>query len=123
MISRDMLHEYAPENSAGYFTVYTGPSRDETIRQILQSESASNRPHATLYDLFDEMEDKDGHLFSVLQTRKIGVLSRERRIIPSSESPDDVELARFVENALDRPVVGEREAVEIVFDDGSLGNG
>ena len=46
------------------------------------------------------METKDGHLFSSLQTRKIGVVSRERRIVPWSENLQDVEIAAFIESAL-----------------------
>jgi phage gp29-like protein len=68
--------------------------------QILRSESASSRPFSNLYDLYQEMEDKDGHLFSVLQTRKIGVLSRDRRLLPASNAPADLRVADFVQRVL-----------------------
>jgi phage gp29-like protein len=48
------------------------------------------------------MESKDGHLFSVLQTRKNGVLSSPRKIEPASVTSRDLLIARFVEKALTR---------------------
>ncbi len=57
---------------------------------------------AARFDLYDEMESKDGHLFSVLQTRKNGVLSSPRKIEPASVTSRDLLIARFVEKALTR---------------------
>ena len=68
--------------------------------QILQTEAATNRYFRSVYELYEEMEDKDAHLFSVLQTRKNGVLARERRTIAASENPADLKIARFVEDAI-----------------------
>ncbi|MBM3334411.1 DUF935 family protein, partial [Candidatus Sumerlaeota bacterium] len=73
-----------------------------TAYHILQSGALSSPGILNLYDLFQEMEDKDGHLYSVLQTRKNGVLSRERKVIAASDSARDREVADFVSRALDR---------------------
>jgi phage gp29-like protein len=54
-----------------------------------------------VFDLFDEMLDKDGHLYSVLQTRIYGVLSRERTVVPGGESARDTEVAEWVRATLE----------------------
>ncbi len=53
------------------------------------------------YDLYEEMEDKDPQIASLLQTRRLGVLSKEREIVPASESQRDIEIADFVRRTLD----------------------
>ena len=55
-----------------------------------------------VYSLFDDMEDKDPHLFSVLQTRKFGVLARLRKVEPASPSTTDRDIARWLEETLAR---------------------
>jgi phage gp29-like protein len=100
MKEKPLLEEFAPPNSHHGWKLFLGAAVDDTISQILRSESASSRPHASIYNLFNEMEDKDGHLFSVIQTRKIGILSRDRRIVPHSNAPGDLELATFVESVI-----------------------
>ena len=52
------------------------------------------------YDLYDEMEDKDPQIASLLQTRRLGVMSKEREIVPASQSQRDIEIADFVRLAL-----------------------
>lgn len=73
-----------------------------TAYHILYSGALSSPGIRNLYDLYQEMEDKDGHLYSVLQTRKNGVLSRERKVVAASDSPRDREVAEFVAGALER---------------------
>jgi phage gp29-like protein len=53
-----------------------------------------------IFELYEEMEEKDPHLFAILQTRKNGVLSCGRKIVAASESRRDREIARFVEGVL-----------------------
>lgn len=53
------------------------------------------------YDLYEEMEDKDPQIASLLQTRRLGVLSKEREIVPASESQRDLDIADFVRRVLD----------------------
>lgn len=52
------------------------------------------------YALFEEMEDKDPHLYSVLQTRRNGVLARGRTVAPASTSPADLDVARWLDRSL-----------------------
>jgi len=48
------------------------------------------------YELFEEMEEKDTHLFSILQTRKLAVSNKNWEIIAASDSERDKEIADFV---------------------------
>lgn len=50
-------------------------------------------------ELFEEMEEKDDHLFSQLQTRKNAVLGLEWETLPFSEDQKDQEIAKFVADA------------------------
>jgi phage gp29-like protein len=47
-------------------------------------------------ELFEEMEEKDTHLFSQLQTRKNAVLGLEYAVTPYSDSAEDKKIAEFV---------------------------
>lgn len=51
-------------------------------------------------ELFEEMEEKDSHLFSQLQTRKNAVAGLDFEIIPFSDDPRDKEIAGFIEEQL-----------------------
>ena len=51
-------------------------------------------------ELFEEMEEKDTHLFSQLQTRKNAVLGLEYDVQPDSDSADDKKIAEFVSDNL-----------------------
>lgn len=50
--------------------------------------------------LFEEMEEKDTHLFSQLQTRKLAVTGLDWEVQPFSENPQDVKVAEFVSQQL-----------------------
>ncbi len=47
-------------------------------------------------ELFEEMEEKDTHLFSQLQTRKYGVAGLDWNILPASDSEEDKKAADFI---------------------------
>lgn len=47
-------------------------------------------------ELFEEMEEKDAHLYSQLQTRKNAVLSFDYEIQPYSDSAEDKKIADFI---------------------------
>lgn len=47
-------------------------------------------------ELFEEMEEKDTHLFSILQTRKLAVSGLDFEVEPFSQDKKDVEIAEFV---------------------------
>lgn len=51
-------------------------------------------------ELFEEMEEKDPHLFSQLQTRKLAVTGLDFEIQAFSKSEIDMEIATFVEEQL-----------------------
>ena len=51
-------------------------------------------------ELFEEMEEKDPHLFSQLQTRKNAVTGLDFEITPFSDDPRDKEIADFIEEQL-----------------------
>ncbi len=46
-------------------------------------------------ELFEEMEEKDAHLASLLQTRKLAVLSKDYEVLPYSKDPEDEAIAVF----------------------------
>ena len=51
-------------------------------------------------ELFEEMEEKDTHLYSQLQTRKLAVTGLDWEVQPFSEDERDVEVAEFVSDQL-----------------------
>ncbi len=56
-------------------------------------------------ELFEDMEEKDAHLFSQFQTRKLAVTGLDWEVQSYSENPMDKKIAAFVEkelNSLDR---------------------
>ena len=63
-------------------------------------------------ELFEEMEEKDPHLFSQLQTRKNAVTGLDYEIIPfDPDDPRDKEIAKFVEDQIN--AVENFEDIEI----------
>lgn len=52
-------------------------------------------------ELFEEMEEKDTHLFSQLQTRKNAVIGLDFDVMPYSDDEADKAVAEFVTEALD----------------------
>lgn len=52
-------------------------------------------------ELFEEMEEKDTHLFSELQKRKQAVLGLDYTIVPYSDDPADKKAAEVVEKAME----------------------
>lgn len=76
---------------------------DRSALALLQTEQAGGRHQRTVYELFAEMEEKDGHLYAVLQTRLNGLLGLRRRIVPAPPA-DEAALAaaEHVERAFDR---------------------
>jgi len=54
----------------------------------------------TIMELYTEMEEKDAHLGSVLQTRKMTVSGLPFDVLPFSDDARDVEVAQFCDDAL-----------------------
>ena len=97
MAMKPLIAEIAPRKASAWEATL---ARMDFPNHILLSESC-NQCGGDLYALFNEMEEKDGHLFSVLQTRKNGVLARERNVISATDSDADRRIAEFVEDALE----------------------
>lgn len=51
-------------------------------------------------ELFEEMEEKDTHLFSQMQTRKLAVTGLDWEVQPFSEDEIDKEIADFIDEQL-----------------------
>ena len=51
-------------------------------------------------ELFEEMEEKDPHLFSQMQTRKLAVTGLEWEVQPSTKEPEDQAISEFVSDQL-----------------------
>lgn len=51
-------------------------------------------------ELFEEMEEKDPHLFSLLQNRKNAVLGLDWEVLPFSSDAEDQRIADFVADVL-----------------------
>ena len=58
------------------------------------------RGHWSPYSLFEEMEDKDPHLFSLLQTRKLGLLARPQKVLPTADDQTARQAAVWLERTL-----------------------
>src|SRR3989339_696885 len=52
-------------------------------------------------ELFEEMEEKDAHLASVLQTRRLAVLGLDWQVEDASEAAEDQKIAEFCREALE----------------------
>lgn len=52
-------------------------------------------------ELFEEMEEKDAHLASVLQTRRLAVLGLEWQVEDASDAAEDKKIAEFCREALE----------------------
>ena len=92
---RPELKEFAPPPGGAWSDFYGAARLSE---RILRSEGFSG--HSSSYSLFEEMEDKDPHLASTLQTRKMGVLARTARVEAAGDSERDVQIARWLEGTL-----------------------
>lgn len=79
-------------------------TRDErSAITLLSTEIAGGRHQRSVYELFSEMEEKDGHLYSVLQTRLNGLLGLGRRVTPGEDATgDSLHAAEFINRALAR---------------------
>lgn len=99
----------APEAS------FVRSSHADRLSEILRTAGDRFGGWHSVYDLFDEMLDKDGHLYSVLQTRIGGVLSRDRTVVPGGETSRDTALAEWVRATLEA-IPGWEEALRALLD-------
>lgn len=90
------------------------PSRGLTpprLARILQA--AEQGDLLAQHELFQDMEEKDGHLFSVMQTRRLALQALAWDVVaPDDATPAEDELAAFAKAALE----GMEDFEDIVFD-------
>jgi len=95
---------------SGYPSVGLTPTRLTEI--FLAADQGALQAQA---ELFEEMEEKDAHLASIMQTRRLAVASLEWRIEAAGEDPRELEIAQFVEERL-RATVNFQEALLDLMD-------
>jgi phage gp29-like protein len=90
------------------------PSRGLTppkLARILQA--AEQGDLIAQHELFQDIEEKDGHIFSVMQTRRLALQGLEWDIVaPEDATPAEEELAGFVKGAL----LGMQDFEDVLFD-------
>jgi phage gp29-like protein len=114
-ILRPELKEFAPAPSSPWGDFDSGRRLADPIAR-----SEGFAGHPTPYSLFEEMEDKDPHLFSALQTRKLGVLARARKVEAAGDGTEDRRIAAWIDAAL-RAIPGWNDALLHLLD--ALGKG
>lgn len=77
------------------------PSNGLTPRKLARIfREADNGNVRAQMELFEEMEEKDTHLFSQIQTRKLAVSGLDWEVQPFSDSDQDKEISDFVDGQL-----------------------
>lgn len=112
---RKIKEKFNPERDTGqktpvYHEIATGDVNDRYSNY--PSEGLNPRKLAIIFkeadqgnvrrqmELYEDMEEKDPHLFSQLQTRKMAVTGLDWEVQPYSENEKDVEIADFVREQL-----------------------
>jgi len=79
-------------------STYSGNLTPAKLLSIMRS---GDQGHVKeLYDLYMEMEERDGHIASTLQTRKMAVSGLDWMIKPVSEETQDIDIADFTSEVL-----------------------
>ncbi len=105
-VSRILPAEHAREIAAvPRSTWWSAPGDWRVSSHVARSEGFSEAMASSwsmgTYALFEQMEEKDAHLFSILQTRKNGVLARPTKVEPATSSQTDQEIAQWVQSVLE----------------------
>lgn len=79
-----------------------GIANGRAAQTLLESERSGGRHQSSVYELFSEMEEKDGHLYSLLQTRLNGLLGLNRELHAGGDSDTDHGVVEFVARAIER---------------------
>ena len=97
--ARPDLREVAAVSIRDRYSSY--PSNGLTPQRLARIlREADNGDVYRQMELFEEMEEKDSHLFSQMQIRKNAVLGKEWEILPYSSDTADGEVAKFVGDIL-----------------------
>ena len=79
----------------------TYPSNGLTPRRLARIFRAADEGDVSeQMELFEEMEEKDTHLFSQLQTRKLAVTGLDWEVQSFSDDERDKEIAEFIDEQL-----------------------
>jgi phage gp29-like protein len=101
VMKRPMLNEIGTGTVRDMYSTY--PSQGltpERLATILKE--ADHGDVLRQAELFEEMEEKDAHMGSVLQTRKQAVAGLQWEVAASSSSREDEKVAAFIKDALKR---------------------
>lgn len=98
-LRRPDVHEIAVAQVTDKYSDY--PSNGLTPQKLAEIfREADSGDVLRQMELFEELEEKDPHLFSQLQTRKNAVTGLDYEITPFSDDPRDKEIAAFIEDQL-----------------------
>ena len=91
------------------------PSRGLTPQKLaaIFREADQGNPNLQV-QLFQEMEEKDTHLFSILQKRRGSVAGLDYEIVPFSQDRRDLEIAEFIDDVITRLPDFEGDLKDIV---------
>lgn len=93
-----------------YSTYPSNGLTPEKMARILRTADAGDV--SELMELYEEMEEKDPHLFSLLQTRKNAVLGLDYEILPFSDDPEDIRTMEAVSSVF----YGIENIEDMIFD-------
>lgn len=114
VIRRPELVELSPSQVTDKYSDY--PSNGltpEKLASILREGDGGDVLRQS--ELFEEMEEKDPHLFSQLQTRKQAVAGLDYEVIPFDPNDErDKEIADFVEQALNSLEGFEEDLIDLL---------
>ncbi len=90
------------------------PSRGLTPAKLARILQAAERGDLVAqHELFQDMEEKDGHLFSAMQTRRLALQGLDWDVVaPEDATPAEQEMAEFAKAALK----GMRDFSDLIFD-------
>lgn len=98
-ITRPVAARVAVRDVNDKFSEY--PSNGLTPRRLAHIFRAADEGDVRMQmELFEEMEEKDTHLFSQMQTRKLAVTGIDWEVQPFSKEDRDKEIANFVDEQL-----------------------
>ncbi len=103
-IEEPVLSEVARPTVAGIRSLWSSyPSANLTpakLSSILREADAGD--HYRQMELFEELEEKDAHIFSCLQTRKLSVANLDYQVLPPKSGREAAKITQFVQESLDR---------------------
>ncbi|CAN5193022.1 hypothetical protein BH09SUM1_BH09SUM1_07190 [soil metagenome] len=103
-------------NPAEAWWIGLSSREDRSAAALLQTENLGGRHQRSVYELFAEMEEKDGHLYSLLRTRVNGLLGLRRRITPSGPANEQERAAASLADELLNRIPRLEELLQALLD-------